>query len=422
LAPAVKHVPGHEVDSDSHNATTAFAHDFSRIPLHGGPSLRVHPKLTVNVPGDPFEREADEVSKQVMRMPEPQLKRSCACGGGECASCKSAQPHHEHGRVQTKQFAASDAGQTEAPPNVHEVLRSPGQPLDTATRAFFEPRFERDFSDVRIHRGPAAEEAARSINAQAFTVGSDVVFGDSPNHELLAHELTHVMQGGSVVRPYRKKGSTNFGACDGGGFTEQEFKDPKTQPWIKKIDILFSKATTIGSDLVADGTLTATYDGGQPAGVPALTNIAIIGGSAATGLTDSGTFDVFELQGCGYHAGSGANAVPKADRVGKDWPDYKHWKIDPADVQKSAARSNMSFPVFFQKKWRQAVHWGSMTNPSLSCVHVPFDNARQLNYHSRVNKTKVQIDYDATALQQLCCARWKKPGGSNPCHVNKSCP
>lgn len=87
------------------------------------------------------------------------------------------------------------------PSIVHEALNSPGQPLDAETRAYMEPRFGYDFSRVRVHTDTRAEESARSVNAQAYTVGSDIVFGAgaySPStHEgrqLVAHEMAHVVQ------------------------------------------------------------------------------------------------------------------------------------------------------------------------------------------------------------------------------------
>jgi len=63
-----------------------------------------------------------------------------------------------------------------APAIVHEVLRSPGQPLDAQTRAFMEPRFGHDFADVRIHHDGQAAQSARAVRAQAYTVGQHVVF------------------------------------------------------------------------------------------------------------------------------------------------------------------------------------------------------------------------------------------------------
>jgi hypothetical protein len=89
----------------------------------------------------------------------------------------------------------------EAPPIVHEVLRSSGQPLDPAARAFMEPRFGYDFSRVRVHSDSQAAKSAESINAQAYTVGSNIVFGtnrggtgNQSHRRLLAHELAHVVQ------------------------------------------------------------------------------------------------------------------------------------------------------------------------------------------------------------------------------------
>jgi hypothetical protein len=89
----------------------------------------------------------------------------------------------------------------EVPPIVHEVLHSPGQPLDRATRAFIEPRLGRDFSDVRVHTDAKAAESARTVNALAYTVGHDVVFSagqyapqTSEGRRLMAHELTHAAQ------------------------------------------------------------------------------------------------------------------------------------------------------------------------------------------------------------------------------------
>src|SRR5437588_8860450 len=87
------------------------------------------------------------------------------------------------------------------PPIVHDVLRSPGQPLDAATRVYMEPRFGHDFSKVRVHADDRAAESAHAINARAYAAGSHVVFGagryalaTNDGRRLLAHELAHVVQ------------------------------------------------------------------------------------------------------------------------------------------------------------------------------------------------------------------------------------
>jgi hypothetical protein len=90
---------------------------------------------------------------------------------------------------------------SKAPPIVHEVLSSPGQPLDPKTREFMESHFSHDFSKVKVHTDAKAVESARAVNARAYTLGHHVVYGDeeytpatSAGRFLLAHELTHVVQ------------------------------------------------------------------------------------------------------------------------------------------------------------------------------------------------------------------------------------
>lgn len=98
------------------------------------------------------------------------------------------------------------------PPVVHEVLQSPGQPLDATICAFMEPRFGYNFGNVRVHTDAKAAESARTVNALAYTVGRDVVFSAgqySPDtdegRKLMAHELTHVLQQGPMSQPIIKK-------------------------------------------------------------------------------------------------------------------------------------------------------------------------------------------------------------------------
>ena len=92
-------------------------------------------------------------------------------------------------------------------PGVNEVLKSPGRPLDVDTRAFMEPRFGHNFSQVRVHTDSRAAESARAVNSLAYTIGSDIVFGAnlySPElahgRQLLAHELAHVVQQSGAMR------------------------------------------------------------------------------------------------------------------------------------------------------------------------------------------------------------------------------
>jgi len=131
------------------------------------------------------------------------LQRTCACGqhtsGGDCTDCRKKR----EGGLQRR--AATLHEPTTVPPIVSEVLHSPGQPLDTNTRAFMEPRFGHDFSGVRVHTDAKAAESARAVNALAYTAGQDMVFGGGQylpgttmGQKLMAHELTHVVQQSSA--------------------------------------------------------------------------------------------------------------------------------------------------------------------------------------------------------------------------------
>jgi len=153
-------------------------------------------KLRVSEPGDIYEQEADWVAEQVMRMPEPKVQR-------ECPSDKNCPIEDEKkkkkGLVQLK-TDHSDGGEISAPDNLLSNLGS-GQHLDSETRVFMEPRFGFDFDQVRIHTDSKANESAESVNAQAYTVGQDIIFGSeqyqphtNEGKKVLAHELAHVVQ------------------------------------------------------------------------------------------------------------------------------------------------------------------------------------------------------------------------------------
>jgi hypothetical protein len=111
-----------------------------------------------------------------------------------------------------------------APPIVHKVLRSPGQLLHGATRAFMESRFGHDFRNVRVHTDAQAANSARALDALAYTVGHDVVFGreqyspsSTKGRQLLAHELAHVIQqSGDEPNTPAISGSLKIGPADGG--------------------------------------------------------------------------------------------------------------------------------------------------------------------------------------------------------------
>jgi hypothetical protein len=119
---------------------------------------------------------------------------------------RNGQQHQHDAKLQ--RTAINSSSVNTMPPIVHETLCSPGQPLDASTRAFMEPRLGHDFSQVRVHSDAQAAESARAVNALAYTVGREVVFGAGQyapatrnGQRLIAHELTHVLhQGAGVFR------------------------------------------------------------------------------------------------------------------------------------------------------------------------------------------------------------------------------
>lgn len=144
-------------------------------------SGEIQAKLKVSQPDDSAEREAEQVAEQIMRMSptDPSVCSSAVRGG---------LPRSDTNGEANKQIKSAMSG---------------GRPLSESTRSFFEPRFGLDFSGVRVHTGSKADEAAHSINAEAFTHEKDVVFrrgtydpSSEQGKRLLAHELTHVVQQG----------------------------------------------------------------------------------------------------------------------------------------------------------------------------------------------------------------------------------
>ncbi|MGB7537785.1 MAG: DUF4157 domain-containing protein, partial [Anaerolineales bacterium] len=199
---------------------------------------RVHTKLEISRPGDPDEEEADRVAEQVMAMPEPKVQRACPSCEDETLQKKplaghitplvqrQEEPEEEEGIQRQKEpgdeeeepvHAKGEGGQSPQSSRGLDAkiqsLSGRGQPLSQPARDFFEPRFGFDFGGVRVHSGGDASEAAKAANAQAFTLGREIVFGpgryapESPTGQgLLAHELAHIVQQNpSLQKVFAKK-------------------------------------------------------------------------------------------------------------------------------------------------------------------------------------------------------------------------
>lgn len=169
-------------------------YNFNQVRIHASAPKGLQTKLTVNQPGDVYEQEADQVAEQAMRMIVPSPSMVPVMPADDESKDESL--------LRKETGNTSVQGTTGAPPIVNEVLNSgTGQALDGATRSIMEPRFGHDFSKVRVHTDDRAAESTQAVNALAYTVGRDVVFGTGQyipeTHEgkwLLAHELTHVVQ------------------------------------------------------------------------------------------------------------------------------------------------------------------------------------------------------------------------------------
>ncbi len=166
--------------------------------------------LAVGRSDDPLEHEAERVAAHIVSSPAPigLVQRACACGGtpgpdGECAKCRAKRLGVQ--RASARQGTRVGPIDTVGDAEQKIAAVQGGRPLPTTQRAFFEPRLGVDLRQVRIHDGAAADEAARSIGAVAYTRGGDIVFRrgsfapeTSAGRHLLAHELTHVVQQGAV--------------------------------------------------------------------------------------------------------------------------------------------------------------------------------------------------------------------------------
>jgi hypothetical protein len=182
------------------------------VSLHSPAVLQT--KLAVSSPSDVYEQEADRVADQVMRMADSPALTPCACGGG-CPRCNAkAGQLGAMGIAQPAGTQQREAGPlADLSPVVARGTSGGGQAFDGDTRAFMEQRFGRDFGNVRVHADANAAASARAVDAQAYTVGKDLVFAEgryapatADGKRLLAHELTHtVQQRGGLRRTVQRK-------------------------------------------------------------------------------------------------------------------------------------------------------------------------------------------------------------------------
>lgn len=185
----------------------------------------IQPKLRISQPGDSYEQEADRIAEQVMRTSDsshPIGTLLATEGEGidrKCAACEmegedeeqKKKREGEDWKISRKASTESNLETTNEFTNeVDNIHNSAGSPIDIYDREFMESRFGHDFGNVKIHTGEMAARSANSVNALAYTIGNDIVFGEGQykpttfeGRRLLAHELAHTIQQGQSNKATR---------------------------------------------------------------------------------------------------------------------------------------------------------------------------------------------------------------------------
>lgn len=173
-------------------------------------------RLEMSGPGDPSEREADGIADAVMRSIGGAVvtgNHDSVQRASDASSADGGRPAWESGEVVMRSRSDGPRGDegTRVTPSEGD-----GRSMAPSLRTLFEPRFDRDFSQVRVHTGAWAERAARYVGALAYTLGTDIVFGAGryqphsvDGQRLVAHELAHVVQQGGSQKPMRQAAPTS---------------------------------------------------------------------------------------------------------------------------------------------------------------------------------------------------------------------
>ena len=190
--------------------------------MHANPDfnleIAIQPKLKISHSEDAYEQEADKVAEEVMKMSSSSsgsnTKLLSSTSSNEvvdrkkCSECEMKEEEEvEEEKVNISRKPLSNSSDLEASDEISNQISNiragadSGLLPDSSTKEFMESRFGHDFSKVRIHTGEMASSSANAVNAVAYTVGNDIIFGEGQyrphtleGRKLLAHELTHVVQ------------------------------------------------------------------------------------------------------------------------------------------------------------------------------------------------------------------------------------
>ena len=295
----------------------------------GCPACSSAGALKVSQPHEPAEIEADAVADRVMRMPlearTPAVTRvnSANTIQRKCNACED-----EEEKIQRKPLSIGGGTSSQNPDHVNSVIGSGGQPLDRATRRFFEPRLGRDLSGVRVHTGAAASESARKVDARAYTLGHHIVFnsgeydpiGDKGKH-LIAHELAHVSQGHGRNKLHRRL------KVDAPGSDDPTTAISMIDPLITAICPDFETNSTTGVIRPRAGTpcsfprFRAVATGSHPLGCCCLCTLTRPWGADWTIVVSSTNAPTTD---------DGPHEVRMTPTSGPNAPELRHWTTGPA--------------------------------------------------------------------------------------------
>lgn len=315
--PSLKHrIPGFGSDSSQASPQAVplvqpvhkpLTHDISRIPLRNPQA-----KLSISQPGDKYEQEADSVAQQVMqrivqpvnrqsiqrealpqeselqmkplansitplqRQEMPESEEELQMKSLDNSTLQRQQAPEEEEELQMKSMVQRQAGMAAAPDLETSInqARGGGQAMADNIRHPMEVAFGTDFSGVKVHTDGQSDQLNRSIQARAFTTGQDVFFrqgeynpGNRGGQELLAHELTHVVQqnGGAVQRSplspqqlLQHPAIKNSGASGGDRMVQAMYGVPTTTPIPEKLEYESSTRGTTCAMVLLTATQMAT--------------------------------------------------------------------------------------------------------------------------------------------------------------------
>jgi len=336
------------------------------------------------------------------------LQRKCACGGtpgatGECGECAQKLQRQTRG---SRGEARNDSS---VPPIVHEVLRSPGQSLDSATRAFFEPRFGHDFSSVSVHADARAGASARAVGALAYTVGRDIIFSEGTyapttveGRSLLAHELAHTLQQSGSGSPLQSR-AMELSAADSAGEREADATSEavladrlpppvqrfpvavqrRASPYIKKVTVHLTPLqsadlewegvppeTAGGKDHFTVSTGKGYGDPGDPPGTCTRTCCTDPDTQCAPPYNEPGRVGAC----CTYHGSSFWTGTPEAEHNG-----WKYW----TPIQPYYSRRAIALHQHTEVTGQPIGH---------GCVRMAEENAKRIADYSNGRQTNVTLD------------------------------